>query len=655
MSPTSPEAFSSQRMTQKRAVNAVNSLVERTHHAMVSEDVSLHKHLAEIYRELGQNRTQVQRLTHVVAAFARDWEQQRSFASYPEIKAAKDDASDDSCSDSVYKSARSDASDIFFDCISRFSDDLSDASVKRLQAKFSGTPDYVLEASPAFYPEQYIMSDTFKGMASIISMTELESAGTYRLRKYFLMYAESPRSWLRVTVLARIFICSQRSAFSSFETLDVLGMGYRTLPFQNQLEALLGSESLFNTVTSLSIRVAEEESGEIAIDPDTVKVAEDIEQIQMSNEVAMLWDIDDIGCPQFLQSEVIVLLRFSTYTYVVQVESQLCLEEKLPFASSGSEGKNETEEFLEDLKKLYSLPECKHISKFVGVVLDDTRKHLRSYLTELPFLGHMASFLDRAEADGELIPWSVRELWAKQIITAVSHLHARGISLGGMYCFRTLCIKPDGSVALIDIRPSGKQYLNAGGQLPPELRDQPNATLSSFRADLFQLGLTLWLLAEHKAYYGGLYCRTNACTQWPRYSCKADHTNPVDLPRCSRNDVPEYFNTIIAHCRQSNPKSRVPARLLLRYFDRDSPAPDLGGLVAKYPTTIWDMNLSLYCDECGMHIPSMGGSSYFNCAKCLSGDFDICQFCKSAGVHCYVAEHQMEKYSADHLRTPPQG
>lgn len=621
---------------------------------MVSEDVSLHKHLAEIYRELGQNRLQVQRLTQAVGAFAKDRQQQSSFASYTEIKVTKTDVPDDSSSDSSSSYAGSDASDIFFDCISRFSEDFSDASVKRLQAKFSGNPDYFLEANPTFYPEQYIMSDTFKGIASIVSMTELGSTSTYRLRKYFLMYAESPRSWLRVTVLARIFICRQQSAFSAFETLDVLGMGYRTLPFQNQLETLLKSEPLLDTVTNLSIRVAEEESGEIVIDSDTVSVAEDTEQIQMSNETAMMRDIDDMGCPQFLQSEVIVLLRFSTYTYIVQVESQLCLEEKLPFAT-GSEGGHETEDFYNDFKTLYSLPECKYVSKFVGVVLDDTRKHLRSYLTELPFKSHMASVLVKAEADGELIPWPVRELWAKQIITAVSHLHARGISLGGLFCLRSLSIRPDGDVNLFAVKPSGRQYLDTGGLLPLELRDQPNPTISSFRTDLFQLGLTLWLLAEHKAYYGGLYCRTNACTQWPRYLCKAEHTNPIELPRCSRDDVPEFFNTIIAHCRQSDPKARMPARLLLQYFDRDKPAPDHAWTVTKYPSTIWDMFMALFCDECGAHIPSQPGSSYYNCAVCLSGDFDICQSCKLAGVHCYVAEHKMEKFSADRVRTPQQG
>ena len=490
------------------------------------------------------------------------------------------------------------------------------------------------------------MEGLFNEPTAVLAMADLNCTNNRRLHKYFLIHAETPRRWRRVTVLANISCVSEHSALSHLSAPDILEYSCKTLPgdLQSQLDELFRSRKLLETITSVSLHITEDNQGQLSIDTSNVLFAEDLQEIEMCSEEDRLQDIEDLGCAQYLESEVIVRSRISSSAYVVWVESQSCIERKLPFAGAGLQGQNGVEDFFDDLRLSYSLRGCVCVVRFIGVVLDDTRKHLKSYLYESPTLGTIQQILETAEAKAERILWSIRETWAKQIVIAVSEVHSKGFVVGVLQ-LDSIGIRADGSAVLTAFKTSGRHLPNRRGYVPPELRSEPGSTPSpkkmNFRTDIFQLGFILWLLAEHKSTVCGYYCIRNGCTTVPRYSCTADHTNPVSLPPYS-NGVPAYFNVIINNCRASNPKARPPARELLASFpqggEMTSSLPEMAELGAKYPLTDC-VRFSVNCDECG----ALTTDVHYHCNICNLADFDICYICAAQGIHCFVPEHRLTK------------
>ena len=299
-------------------------------------------------------------------------------------------------------------------------------------------------------------------------------------------------------------------------------------------------------------------------------------------------------------------------------------------------------DFFNDIKLLHYLSDCSGVVKFAGVVLDNTRKHLKSYLCEWPTLGSISRIFKLAEVRGERIPWKIREVWAKRIIAAVSEVHAKGIVIGSFRLF-SVGIRADGSAVLSAPKDSGRRTSNVKGYLAPELRSKPYNTpprkSMSFWTDIFQLGLVLWALAEHRAYVGHwCYCPRNACTSVPRYSCTAEHVNPIDLPLCSSTEVPKYMDVVISHCRRKDPGARMPARALLQYFQEKRPPPQMADLATRYLETDGDY-LDVNCDECG----TLTTDLHYHCNICNLDDFDLCSNCILQGIHCYAREHLLIK------------
>ena len=284
----------------------------------------------------------------------------------------------------------------------------------------------------------------------------------------------------------------------------------------------------------VSIHITEDDRKQFSFDDSTVLFSEDVEEIEMCDEVDRLQDIEGLGCAQYLESEIIVRARISSSAYIVLVESQSCIERKLPFVGAGFPGQNGMDEYFDDLRLLYSLRGCACIVHFIGLVLDDNRQHLKGCLFESPTLGTVQQIFETAEAKTEQISWAVRETWAKQIVTP-TEVHSRGFIVGVLQ-LDSIGVKANGSAVLTALKPAGRHLPNRRGYVPPELRLQSGDALypnkMTFRTDIFQLGFTLWLLAEHKSTVCGYYCIRNGCTTIPRYSCTADHTNPVGLPSC---------------------------------------------------------------------------------------------------------------------------
>jgi hypothetical protein len=174
-------------------------------------------------------------------------------------------------------------------------------------------------------------------------------------------------------------------------------------------------------------------------------VTEDELEVRSSNEKRLLEDLDAMNCPKFVESEVVVQWSIPSCRYKVYLKSQPsqpCLERKVPFASAGKPGENAFQAFLDDIKIQISLRDCEGVVRFVGIVLDDTRQHLKSYLVEIPTLSSLELVLGVANSRSETIPWSIREVWMRQIILAIVNVHSKGILCGCLDLnWITLCLK----------------------------------------------------------------------------------------------------------------------------------------------------------------------------------------------------------------------
>ncbi len=188
--------------------------------------------------------------------------------------------------------------------------------------------------------------------------------------------------------------------------LDNYELVRKTLPAQllEPVTMLLQKLELFSSVTRVSLSLGEDDTGQVIINSPSIEITEDLSEIGVCSEDQVLDDIDDLGCAKFLQSEVTVQSRVSSTRFMVQVASRICIERKAAFATAGALTENGFHEYFNDLKLLNSVRGCTSVVEFIGIVLDETRLHLRSFIYESPGPGSLLSILLCADSQAEIIP-----------------------------------------------------------------------------------------------------------------------------------------------------------------------------------------------------------------------------------------------------------
>ena len=517
----------------------------------------------------------------------------------------------------------------------------------RLLGGIPGHPNYLLETSPSFYPEQYATAFPDR-MMSISAILPLPSHP--RTQRYFVTFQEKTRKWQRVIIVATFENFRDPSAMIQVSAIANLRLSSRTIPerLKTPLERLVREMENFGSVTNVFVNLGENENGQIAADMTRVQKAENILERHMSNENKILQDIEHLGCPQFVESQVIFKAQLSCYRYKVWVGDRDFTECKVPFASAGLQGDNRFDEFADEVKRLTSLRGCRGIVQFLGVILDDSRRHIKGYLYEAPIIPSLRSIIGLANSQSKPIPWAIRELWIGQIVAAMSNVHARGLVIGALNNNR-ISIRADGSVVL-DLSEYAHRNLHTQRDfLPPELwRTKfdtcriPRSIPLNFQTDVFQLGLLTWLIAEHQPHTWGYYCTKAACTNVPRYQCTASHTKPTELPPCSAG-IPSYINDLITASRLPNPKERPSATWLSTLF----PPIDVESQkfvqekymkenIRDYSSLSWPA-CCVYCSECS----DLTTDAYYHCYICDSNDFDLCPKCYTQGIRCWDLQHHM--------------
>lgn len=422
----------------------------------------------------------------------------KTIASHSEIQVSKDK----SHASSARKSAGTPLiprSEMFSDDISEPSDYVSDPIHDTDGSNcYFPPPAGPFELSPSFYPEWYAVDSLFKDPLFVISERCLDNL--LWTKEYFVLYAETPRQWRKLTVLATVegFFPGEASISGADISHDSEQQDI-ALPqiIQECTMRHLSQTSQFTAVTNLSLHFEQDENGLLLNNQTKSSFRQNYMEACSSGEDRILRDIEDLGCKKFSESEIITQSRKSSSCFIVRVGSRTCIERKAPFVSSGMRGANGFQNFFDDLKFLKSLRRCSGVAEFFGVVLDKTEKHLMSYIFEHPALGTVMSLFLGAYSNREIVPWIIRENWARQLVGAVADIHSGiGCLVGGLCWLDEIGVRADGTIILTAPRASQRYFNRGRGMLAPELRGIPGT--SSQTLEKMAQKYSLWDI-----FYGG--------------------------------------------------------------------------------------------------------------------------------------------------------
>ena len=513
------------------------------------------------------------------------------------------------------------------------------SSAMRLQENITGSPEAYLESSSSWCPHRYTSDSQISPQLFVYAIKQMK--GTSWSTKFFLAYAETPSRWHRVIVMATS-ACDRDFNIGTDVTIpDNSECTLKLLPkfVEEQLISLISGVKHFTSVTPIPIVL--QKDLRVASIPGPCRVEELKDDVELEHDTLKqaIPDLQDLGCKIVSESDVVVRSRIASSIFDVQVGRSRYAEQKVPFATAGKDGENGFADFITDLKTLHCLQGYNGIAGFGGVVLDEPRKCLKGYLSEVPAICSLTKLIATLNSRSEEIPWPLRQAWAAQIVKLVAGLHCRDRVLGVLDTSR-FGVRADGRVVLTRFQTSHRHLGNAKGVMPPELRqnlDEHSNNVFNFKTDIFQLGYILWLLVQQKCKYRGLFCTINACTNLPRHACQEPHTNPIELPHCGSKEVPQIFKDQIRACRSNDPKDRPSACNLARALEQNTKTEQgwfeshARDKVAEYASTCASTSDTLVCCyECGTMIVGV----YHHCDSCYQGDFDICQICLQSGVTC---------------------
>ncbi|KAK0516928.1 hypothetical protein JMJ35_000083 [Cladonia borealis] len=158
---------------------------------------------------------------------------------------------------------------------------------------------------------------------------------------------------------------------------------------------------------------------------------------------------------------------------------------------------------LYTIRVLHCMNGSPGFTKLIGIVTDNSRRYLKSYLIELP---KACRNILQIAADPS-VPWERRERWAAQLVQGISRLHAHSFLVGGLCTCNIPLIDDTASVQFWSFRERFLTGRKTGAYYPPEclyIRDMPptieeaDSPKLTSKTDIFHLGLMLWLLAENK-------------------------------------------------------------------------------------------------------------------------------------------------------------
>ncbi|MCJ1429914.1 hypothetical protein MMC29_007829 [Sticta canariensis] len=268
------------------------------------------------------------------------------------------------------------------------------------------------------------------------------------------------------------------------------------------------------------------------------------------------------------------------------------------------------------------------LANLVSIVVDASRKYLKSYLIEYPKARWR---IDRIVLDPS-ISWDRRQKWAKQLVETVAHLHSKGFVAGMICTYRMpVIIDSSDSVQFSFFRKKFVMGRTQGGYYPPEYHYLSEASPMTSEAecpditsktDIFHLGLMLWTLASGQRMWKSLVRTRIGCKQASPCNNES-HAKPNALAPLSAS-IPQYYKNLVNSCVSENPGDRPAARDLLATFTPERQ------LQTAQPKSMNNSN-GPGCKE--IIALGQGISTHIACSRCHEGHIQETNF-----FHCNTSE-----------------
>ncbi|KAH7086514.1 hypothetical protein FB567DRAFT_72668 [Paraphoma chrysanthemicola] len=352
--------------------------------------------------------------------------------------------------------------------------------------------------------------------------------------------------------------------------------------------------------------------------------------------------LETIGCKVYTEDEVRTISGFQPPKHFLSSIDGVLVEEVMCNRDPPSAN------FLNSIQAFHDMQSIPGLLSLKGVVLNESREVIRSYLLELPKT-KCALLLDHLSVPDHT-SWEERAMFAQKLIKIISQVHSKGYIVGtlqrrrlpvvvdthgSLYLCRLETTLTPGSVQQMTDPP---EYCAYWGSCDKSTSDHDAPKLTP-EFDIYQLGLILWVIAQSWAE------GTMATTVRRRFH---GHSQPpyMDtereifvLPPLDAK-VPEYYRSMVDACRRDDPSSRPTATQLpglMPAFNMPAYSPsedvihehlDVASYRACAPST-------KECDTCGALLSGV----FYHCSTCETGDYDVCSACLEAGKHCEGEEH----------------
>ena len=534
------------------------------------------------------------------------------------------------------------------------------------RCSLSPTPMTALEGSGNFFAESYTVDAQvpISCLVAIDSFEQVTRVGS-RTNVYRLLHLSSFRRWQWLTLSIQIPCSSRYWAATKIaqrdkgRTCDWPNIGpAATLPYSllERIQVFLCQKEESNDNTKIDLFLSERDTVEwrpqiLHSDPFSAPFQ------PLSTPCEGLTYLHDLGCRRYDESEVVQIKIVDPPNFFCSSLNGLLVYEVKSKDSIPAVG------LLYTIRVLHCMAGSPGFAKLIGIVTDDSRRHLKSYLIELPKARR--NILQMA-ADPS-VPWERREQWAAQLVRGISRLHAHSFVVGGLSTGNIPLIDDMASVQFWSFKESFVTGRKIGAYYPPEflyVRDMPQTVEEADRpkltskTDIFHLGLMLWLLAENKPRtHASPVCSRMGCNGRKNNGeqngnlCDLSHAEPIALPPLP-GSIPRYFRDMVDACRRTDPSARPAAREILEMFPsldegsshhhqqqgheqsqllpQQNHKPDIESLADGVRM------LKISCSLCGRKLLT---SHIYHCNSCEHGDFDLCQTCYDCGLHCYDEEH----------------
>ena len=474
---------------------------------------------------------------------------------------------------------------------------------------------------------------------------EKETGDYTKVNQFAMLYAKSPRHWVRLIVSITISVDSEYWCVWKIQSVSRSTKGTAHVPTQ----VLLNLKRFLNQCVNieeqdyhLSMFLGRGCTGR-AIEPSSWPAPylsptprENIAYLLEITERVFHW-----GCRRFnerqLQSQRPLNRNTPVCDFIAWLEGRWVLF--LRFGSNRS--RDESLYYL--LRVLHCARDSPGINPLIGVAFGDTTGIIQGVVCDLPAQGMLAIVMAEATESHAPISWERRVKWCRQIVAGTFAVRSNNLVVGN--CGVAINSNDD-AVLYNRFQDNLISGIVKPGRFPPECREEAAENpkiLVTPASDIWQLGLVLWGVVVNKPIrLRPDFCEIAGCPPKTSSACDEPHANPTQLPM-PKNAIPVYLREIIMACRRDI-SHRPAAWELLQMFPADV------GICEKTEKRCTNFSLNDYldhydkhtfCDNCSGMISH--STVAYHCDICNAADYDMCCRCFDAGRHCLDLGHYLQE------------